>query len=534
MKHLSALDATFLHLETPEMPMHVGALHLLDAPEGLKGEYADALRHHIADRMHLASVFTKKLALMPLDIANPVWVDDDDVDLDYHIRQVSLPAPGTRQQLEAYVGRLHSSLLDRSRPLWEFYVFSGLESGQIGFYTKIHHAALDGQGAIVLAEALLDVTPAPRAVPPPPEHERGPYQPPVRSLLKAALIDTVSQCARLVKGVPTGVKVAASMLSPGRGEDGERKLASLLKFSLAPRTPLNTSITNQRVFATATVDLKQALGVGKAFGATLNDVVLAIVSGALRRYLGEHGALPDKPLVAAVPVSLRSEGNTELNNQVSMMLVKLGSDEEDTAGRMQAIMKASASMKKTVSNLKSVLPTEFPSLGVPWLMSGLASLYGRSRLADTLPPVANVVVSNVPGARMPLYLAGARMTANFPVSIVTHGLALNVTVQSYNGALDFGLVGCRRAVPDIRFFADCMRAAHAELMEAAQARQAAQAQDAVAQPQEKAAPARKRAAPAKAAAVKKPAARKAARPAPEPAVAPKAASRRKPRAQQAA
>lgn len=485
--------------------MHVGALHMLDLPEGLEGEYIDAVKRHIADRMHLATVFTKKLALMPLDIANPVWVDDDDVDLDYHIRQVSLPKPGTQVQLENYVGRLHSSLLDRSRPLWEFVLFTGLKSGQAGFYTKIHHAALDGQGAIVLAQALLDVTPVARQVEPPPPHAHAPYQPPVRAMLKAALRDTVTQCAKLVKGVPTGVKAAASLLSP-----------SMPRLSLAPRTPLNTSITNQRVFATATIDLKQALALGKFFGATLNDVVLAIVSGALRRYLDEHDALSDEPLVAAVPVSLRSEGNTDLNNQVSMMLMKLGSDIDDPAGRMAAIMQASARMKKTMSRVKSVMPTEFPSLGVPWVMSALVSLYGRSRLADRLPPIANVVVSNVPGARMPLYLAGARMTANFPVSIVTHGLALNVTVQSYNGALDFGMVACRRAVPDIGRFAQCMHAAHAELMAAAMP---APAQA----PVPETAPVKKRRAPAK----PKAAAAEALKPKP-------AAAKRKPRAAQPA
>ncbi|MES2317134.1 MAG: wax ester/triacylglycerol synthase family O-acyltransferase [Pseudomonadota bacterium] len=464
MKHLSGLDATFLHLETPEMPMHVGAMHLFDLPPDLEGEYIDAVKLHIAGRMHLATVFTKKLAFMPLDIANPVWVDDDDVDLDYHIRQVNLPRPGTQAQLEAYVGRLHSSLLDRSRPLWEFYVFSGLQSGQIGFYTKIHHAALDGQGAIVLAHALLDVSEVPREVPAPPAHDHAPYQPPVSSMLKAALRDTFTQCAKLVKGVPTGLKVAAGLLAPARGEDGKRHLGWPVKLSLAPKTPLNASITNQRVFATATVDLAQALMVGKAFGATLNDVVMAIVSGAMRRYLDEHGALPAKSLVAAVPVSLRADGDTDLNNQVSMMLLSLCSDIDDPHARMKAIVKASAKMKKTASNVKSIMPTDFPSLGVPWLMSGLVSMYGRSRLADTLPPLANVVVSNLPGPRVPLYLAGTRMTANYPVSIVTHGLALNVTVQSYNGALDFGMVACRRAVPDIRLFAACMAHTHAELM----------------------------------------------------------------------
>jgi len=444
--------------------MHVGGLHLLDLPQEQHAGFADILKRHIADRMHLAGVFSKKLAPMPFDIANPVWIDDDDVDLDYHIRQIALPRPGTRTQLEAYVGRLHSSLLDRSRPLWEFYLLTGLDSGQLGFYTKIHHAALDGQGAMVLAQALLDLTPVPRKVDPPPEHERTPYQPAVAALLKAALRDTVSQTWRLARGIPTGVRVAASVLTPSRDPD---RAGLLARFSPAPRTPLNVSITNQRAFATATMSVKEALEVSKAFGATLNDVILAIVSGALRRYLDEHGALPARSLVAAVPVSLREDGDQKLNNQVSMMLVKLASEENDLAARMKAIVKASGRMKQTAANLKSVLPTEFPSLGLPWLMSALVALYGRARLADSLPPVANVVVSNVPGPRTALYLAGARLATNYPVSIVTHGLALNVTVQSYNGALDFGIIACRRAVPDVHLFATCMTAAHEELLAAA-------------------------------------------------------------------
>jgi diacylglycerol O-acyltransferase / wax synthase len=504
MRHLSGLDASFLHLETPEMPMHVGSLHLLDLPAGPSGDFIDTVKRHVADRLHLASVFTKKLALMPLDIANPVWIDDDDLDLDYHIRQVTLPRPGTQVQLEAYVGRLHSSLLDRSRPLWEFYVLSGLQSGQLGFYTKIHHAALDGQGALVLAQALLDVTPAGRTVEPPPPHERAPYQPPVSRMLRAALFDTLSQCVKLVRGVPTGLRVAAGLLAPSRDEHGKRHILPG-KLSMAPRTPLNVSITNQRAFATVSIDVKQAQAVGDAFDATLNDAVLGIVSGALRRYLDEHGALPDKPLVAAVPVSLRAEGDIELNNQVSMMLMKIGSDQADPRERMRAIVKASSKLKKTVSNVKSVLPTDFPSLGVPWMMSAMVSLYGRARLADTLPPLANVVVSNVPGPRMPLYLAGARMASNFPVSIVTHGLGLNVTVQSYNGSLDFGIIACRRAMPDIALFADCMLAAHRELLDIAQASLVP------------AAPKRRRAAPKPASAKKSPA-------------PPKALAKRRPRA----
>jgi diacylglycerol O-acyltransferase / wax synthase len=183
MKYLSGLDATFLHIETPEMPMHVGGLNLFDLPAGYKGNFYEEVKLHVSKRLHLASVFTKKLALMPFDFANPVWIEDGDIDLDYHVRQITLPKPGTLVQLEAYVARLHSSLLDRSRPLWEFYVFDGLESGQAGFYSKIHHAALDGQGAAVMAQALLDISPVARSVPEPTQREVDPYQPEYRTTM---------------------------------------------------------------------------------------------------------------------------------------------------------------------------------------------------------------------------------------------------------------------------------------------------------------------------------------------------------------
>ncbi len=468
MKHLSGLDATFLHLETPEMPMHVGGLCLFDLPPGYHGKakgqaapgFYDEVKRHVSQRMHLASVFTKKLALMPLDLANPMWIEASDIDLDYHVRQITLPKPGTMAQLEAYVGRLHSSLLDRSRPLWEFYIFDGLQSGQTAFYSKIHHAALDGQGAAVMAQALLDIGPMPREVAPPPARVRTPYLPSVRSMLKAALSNTASQSLRMLKGLPEAVKIIGGMVLPsGHSPD----------LGIGPRTPLNVSITNQRSFATLSLAVDEAKEIASACGGTLNDVVLAICSGALREYLASKGAIPQKSLLAALPVSLREAGNTELNNQVSMMQMSLASDIADPVQRIQAIIHASGAMKDSLKSMKSILPTDFPSLGLPWVMSGLVSLYGRTHLGDSVPPLANVIISNVPGARMPLYLAGAKMVTNFPVSIVAHGLALNITVQSYNGSLDFGLIACRRAVPDVANLGVLMSQAHQQLLGLARA-----------------------------------------------------------------
>ena len=469
MEHLSGLDAAFLHLETPEMPMHVGGLNLFDLAPGYGGDFYEDVKAHVAGRMHLARIFTKKLALMPLDLADPVWVEDGAVDLDYHVRKISLPRPGTMAQLEAYVGRLHSSLLDRSRPLWEFYVFEGLNTGQAAFYSKIHHAALDGQGAAALAQAILDVTPKPRKVDAPAARTALPYQPALGEMVGAAARNTLLQCWKLVKAVPQALQVAASAIIPAKGEDGKRRIGlsgwnRFSGFGLAPKTPFNAAITNQRVFATLTVPLEQAKQVAKAIDGTLNDVVMAICSGALRRYLAEKHVLPRRPLVAAVPVNLRPDGNTELNNQVSMMLVGLATNQTDPKTRMREIVKASRKMKTTLGNLKSIMPTDFPSLGVPWLMGALVALYGRSRLADRIPQVANVIISNVPGPQVPLYMAGARMSTYFPVSIVIHGFALNITVQSYNGMLDFGLIACRRVMPDLREFAGFMADAHQELL----------------------------------------------------------------------
>jgi diacylglycerol O-acyltransferase len=467
MKHLSGLDATFLHLETPEMPMHVGGLNLFQLPEGYHGSFYDDVKAHIGRRMHLAGLFNKKLALMPFDLANPVWVDDGDIDLDYHVRQITLPKPGTMAQLEAYVGRLHSSLLDRSRPLWEFYVFDGLESGQAACYSKIHHAALDGQGATVLAQAILDVSPIPREVEPPPARTRPPYQPGMGEMANAALRDTLRQCWVLVKAVPEVLKVVGNLIKPSKKDSLPPGAVAPAGFSMGPKTILNVSVTNQRVFATAKLSFDEVKQVSQAFDATLNDVLLAICSGAMRQYLESKGPLPRKSLVAALPVSLRAEGDTKMNNQVSMMLVNLATNVADPTKRIQSIVKASGTMKKTLKKVKSVLPTDFPSLGVPWLMSGLVSLYGRSKLADSIPPIANVVISNVPGPRMPLYLAGARMMTGFPVSIVAHGLGLNITVQSYDGAFDFGFIACRRAMPDVSEFAKIVEQMHRQLMQAA-------------------------------------------------------------------
>ncbi len=452
MRHLSVVDGAFLHLESPEMPMHVGSLALFEPPANPQNSWYDALKTHVMGRMHLAPVFTRKLALMPFDLANPVWIHDDDIDIDYHIRYLVLNKPGTMVQLEALAARLHSSLLDRSRPLWEFYVIDGLADGRVGFYSKVHHAAVDGQAAVAMANSVFDIAPEPRRVKPPRPARSNRYQLGVAELLGAALSNQVQQAVQFAKLVPplgaAALQAAKDALANRREKPADSNVKAASKFKLAPATPFNTSITNQRAFAGVSLPLGEVKQMGKLLGASINDMVLWLCSTALREYLAESRELPGKSLVAGVPISLRAEGDTSSNNQVSGTVIDLATQVKDPVERLRMIMAGTKAMKQQMGAFGSLIPTDFPSLGSPWLLSGLASLYGRSRIADKL-RIANVVISNVPGPQVPLYLAGAKMVGNYPLSIVVHGIALNITVQSYMGQLDFGLIACRRAMRDV-------------------------------------------------------------------------------------
>jgi len=265
MKHLSIVDGAFLHMESAEMPMHVGSLNLFEPPAGYSGEgFYEAVKAHVAKRMHLAPVFTRKLALMPFDLANPVWIHDDDIDLDYHVRYMVLPKPGRVEQLEALAARLHSMLLDRSRPLWEFYVIEGLADGRIGFYGKVHHAAVDGQAGVAMATSMFDLTPEPRAVKPPRDARANTYQLGVAELLAAALQNQFQQLVQSARLLPriasTALGAARDAIATRRAETGEDRAARkaeapTTRFKLAPATPFNHSITNQRAFAAVSLPL---------------------------------------------------------------------------------------------------------------------------------------------------------------------------------------------------------------------------------------------------------------------------------------
>jgi diacylglycerol O-acyltransferase len=466
MKRLSGLDATFLHLETPEMPMHVGALHLFELPADFKGKFIDALRSHMAERLPITPPLRRRLWTMPMNISNPVWVDAVP-DLAQHIVEHKLPARRSRQAgdlaaLEAMVARLHVQLIDRRRPLWKFHVIEGLAAGENGcrrvaMYTQLHHAAVDGQAAVALAHAILDLNPEPRALAVRASTREKRFKLSMVEMVSGAISSEVQQVTQLIRSLPATASslgsAAARMAARSELLSGRKKAGSL---GLAPRMALNAPVTAARTFAALSLPLPELKALGKAHDATLNDVVLWLVGSALRQHFSQHGQLPRKSMVAAVPVSLRAKGDTRADNQASISLLSLGTQVADPALRLAHIKAATRSMKATFASVKNALLTDFPSIGVPWLTEAASAIYRRATASSRLPPLANVAISNVPGPPVPLYLAGARMLTNYPCSIVTHGLGLNVTVQSYDQSLDFGFMADAQAMPDVRRLADAV------------------------------------------------------------------------------
>ena len=481
MKQLPGLDASFLHLETAQMPMHVGALHNFELPAHYDGDFLADMRRHMAARLVLAPALRQKLVKMPLNLSNPTWVDVEP-DLDQHIVAITLPKGSGQAELEAQVGRLHTDLLDRSRPLWKFHVFSGLADGPGGtkrfaMYTQLHHAAVDGQAAVALGQAILDLSPAGREVD---QQRRGKVRRELglADMLRGVLGNQAGLVFDAVKAIPGTVSVLSQMATQKVGETAGGTLASVLarikgqgasargkrvsNLALAPRTRLNTTVSATRAFASISLPLAALNATRRKHKASLNDAVLMVCSGALRRHFLKHGPLPRKSLVAGVPVSTRAKGDTSSNNQATMTVVNLGTHIADPAKRLAHVLAATAAMKNNLDAMKSLMPPDFPSLGVPWLMESLSKLYAKVRVADRLPSMANVTISNVPGPTVPLYMAGAKMLTNYPTSIVVHGVALNITVQTYNESLEFGLIACGQAMPEVAELARHVQAAFDE------------------------------------------------------------------------
>jgi len=443
MERLSGLDASFLYGETPETPTHTAPLWIFDSvPEG-KSPF-QSFREHIKARLHLLPFFHRKLVLSPIQLDHPVWIDDDDIDLDYHVRQVALPKPGTDQQLRTLVSRLHMILLDRARPLWQFYVIEGLQGGRFAIYAKLHHAAVDGGAGMVIMETIFSASPEPAEVPPPPPKKKE-APPNLFELISTSYASFFRQQQQFFESWP---EISKALANVGRrlAEDVEKRPDLP---AAAPRTIFNTTVSNQRSLGTCTIPLGETKDIGKALDAKLNDVVMAICAGALRRYLQKRDSLPAESLITAVPVSLREPGNTDINNQVTTMLCRLATDVADPIERLRAIKASSKDSKARLSDIKDVMPRDISWFGAPIVMTALARMSGQANLPEAFPPIVNVLISNVPGPRKEKYCLGAKMLHVYPVSAIGHGLALNITLISYLDQLDFGLIACRAVVPDI-------------------------------------------------------------------------------------
>mgnify|MGYP000906712214 CR=1 FL=1 len=441
LRSLSGLDAGFLYLENAGTPMHVGSVMLIELPKTARRTAYDFRTHLIrllSERLPQAPALRRVLKEAPLDLAHPMWVEVDDVNLKKHVLKRTLPGDGGMHKLHALTGKLHAAMLDRSMPMWQFVVIENVEPGVIALYSKIHHALLDGQGGVALAKVLLDIEAGA-----PLKQRRNKKQEVVaadrlrkRDVNKTALRSTVNQFAQLLRALPGTLKLAGGIASPA-------KIQSLRdSILIAPRMAFNQQISPARSFASVSVPLHSVKHVARGFNVSLNDVVMAMCSGALREMLAASGQLPKRSLIAAMPVSLRESGNTDSNNQVSMVQCSLATDESDPVLRLHSLRASTAQIKDRVAAFKNMIPTDFPGLAAPIWASGLSRIWASGRLAEKLPSLANVAISNVPGPPIPLYLAGAKLRHYYPVSIVTHGLALNITVQSYAGSLEFGITAC--------------------------------------------------------------------------------------------
>jgi diacylglycerol O-acyltransferase / wax synthase len=479
MKQLSGLDATFLTMETANQFGHVSSVSIYERPDDPDFNPYEAWKAAIAKRLHLLEPLRRRLVEVPFSIDHPFWVEDPDFDLDYHVRHTALPPPGGDAQMSKLVARLIGRPLDRSRPLWESYVVEGLADNRFAVFTKVHHATVDGASGAELLTLMLDQTPEGDEIPPP-EHEWRPERVPsdVEVLNRAAanlvrkpgrlLLLSARAARELGKATRNPVLVAAAnqwrsslrgpvgtVLNIGRSRDEERDPPPPLPNGRAPRTPFNRSITPHRNFSFQSTSLDAVKAIKNAMGATVNDVVMGACAGGLRAYLEEKGALPDEPLVAMVPVSIRTGEETEKwTNRVSGLLATIPTNEPDLGERVRKVHDAMNAGKDMFQAIPAEMLTDFAQFPAPATFARATRMATRFRLGERFNPPINLVISNVPGPRTPLYSTGAKLLHYYPVSTIVDGQGLNITVQSYLDTLDWGLVACRELVPDLDHLLD--------------------------------------------------------------------------------
>jgi WS/DGAT/MGAT family acyltransferase len=462
MERLSGMDATFLYVETPTSHMHVAMVGIYDVSTMPGGYSFEAIKDMIRQRLALVPPFRRRLVEVPFQFHHPVWIEDPNFNLDYHVRRIGCPAPGGRRELAEIAGQIASIPLDRTRPLWEAWVIEGLKHGRVGFVVKVHHAAIDGASGAEIMTELYDLSPEGRDVeadPVPPERV-----PTDLELVSYAAMSKLRLLGDAIGLVERTARSVATLIGNAR-DPGKRHGAIPLT---APRTPFNAAISPHRSVAFARLPLDEVKAVKDALGVKVNDVVLAVCAGTLRRYLQDRGALPASPLVAVVPVSVRTEDERGTQgNKVSAMFTSLATEVDDVRERLEAIVASTQGAKEDHNAIGARTLTDWAEWAAPRTFGLAARLYSSMSLANSHRPIHNLVISNVPGPPFPLYLAGAELVAAYPMGPIMDGAGLNITVLSYREHLDIGFLACRELVPDVWDLAAAVQPAFDELRQLA-------------------------------------------------------------------
>lgn len=481
MRQLTSLDNQLLALENSRQSGHVAGVAVLDPSTALGGALNAAdIQALIVERLPMLPLLRWRLAEVPLGLDYPFWVDDADFDLDFHVRELALPSPGSDGQLAEQVARITSRPLDRARPLWELYLIHGLQHGHVAMLTKIHHALIDGISGAEIMGLLLDLGPD---GPLPPKERKGKAQgekmPGAPEMLARAALGIPRYPLRLLRALPSalpnvedtpfgvlpGAAMAGGLTTRLRRLLGGDTVAQGQERFTAPRTSFNGRISPHRRFTFGQLSLDEVKAIKNHHGGTVNDAIVSICASAVRRWLVEHDELPDQPLVAQVPVSVRSDEEIgTYGNRILLMSAPLFTNIADPVERLHRTHEALSDMKERHKALPATLLQDANHFIPAAVFARAAQLTFRLSTSGAAHPTWNLVISNVPGPRIPLYCAGARLVANYPVSVITDGMGLNITVMSYLGNLDVGIVADRDQMPDLHRLIDWLKDGVTELL----------------------------------------------------------------------